>query len=314
MDPYSCIPSAGKIVDYPISCCMGVLDNHKESTFKKVACFATGMIYYPISIAVTPLAILADAVSGIAQAIFVIIRGFTVVVRVSQTVSESRDVRFTAGAAILGKKVFVTSIQQTIACALRIILIPTIFLWPISYIISKKIISNLPNRLNYNTINAFIEDAYSYNPDSRYEPSDDHTLPPQSIPSCAKKSSDRRASLDPNRYKSYYDEEHKNCRPMDPPEWPNFDNKEQYEKDKAVLENARNSGASKPIIDAILASIDISKGDQLEAKLTSLRALYDVGKLITSNYDKLRETYKIFKEVKQRISARRASKAAVPIV
>jgi len=215
MNVETCIPSLATVFDYPLSGCIDTLNSADASSTKKTAYYVGGMIAYPISIILTPVAIVADIVSGVVQAVFVAI-----------------TISFSKAATIAWKKVVVAPIQQVLTCATKAILLPAIVFWPIPYLTSKRAVSLLPNSLNRNTINTFVANDF-----------DSSSAPSESKPS------DKKAPQAHScKYAAYYDEEHKNNRPTKPPPQPDYHStsfNEEYEDYKCANEEFKKEYAKK---------------------------------------------------------------------
>ena len=103
--------------------------------------FLSGFVATPISIAFTPVGIVADVVIGIAEAVFLTYKGAN-----NKAVQE-----------LIFKKIILSPAHQTLSVIAKI----TIFVilpicWPFSYAGSQSIITILPDYLNHKKMNIFI--------------------------------------------------------------------------------------------------------------------------------------------------------------
>ncbi len=136
---YTILPSAAQLGELPSYLAYQALISGK--TFSAIGGYLAGFITIPISIAFTPVAIVADCIIGIAEAAFMTFKG-----------AKKEDIK-----EVLFKKIVVSPIQQTISAIVKLacfILLPVA--WTLSYVASQGVIMALPNSLNHKRLNIFI--------------------------------------------------------------------------------------------------------------------------------------------------------------
>ncbi|MGL5264570.1 MAG: J domain-containing protein [Candidatus Rhabdochlamydia sp.] len=136
---YTVLPSASQIGELPSYLAFKALTS--DNAGLAVAGYVFGFVAIPISIAFTPIAIIADIVVGIAEAIFIAYKE-----------AGQKEVQ-----ELLFKKIITCPVQQTLSAITKtvIFLICPLF-WTLAYSCSQGIIKILPDYLNHKRMNIFI--------------------------------------------------------------------------------------------------------------------------------------------------------------
>lgn len=137
---YKGLPSASQIGELPSYLAFKAFKSNNVGL--SVAGYAFGFVATPISIAFTPIAIIADIVVGIAEGVFIAYKG-----------ASRKEVQ-----ELLFKKIIVCPVQQILSVTIKTILFYPGFgiLWPLAYACSQFIIKALPDCLNHKRMNIFI--------------------------------------------------------------------------------------------------------------------------------------------------------------
>lgn len=136
---YTVLPSASQIGELPLYLAYKALKSDNIS--RAVAGYLVGFIALPISVAFTPLTILADVITGIAEAIFIAYKG-----------ADRKEIQ-----ELLVKKIIVCSLQQILSATIKTVLfIPFSLMWTLSYAGGQGVIKTLPESLNHKRMNIFI--------------------------------------------------------------------------------------------------------------------------------------------------------------
>lgn len=135
----SWLPSCAYIADLPVYLSFkGIKSGNPEQAIAGALC---GFFAVPLSVALTPLTIVADVIVGVVETLFVLFAGYGV--------KEAMNLGL--------KKIILSPLHQLLAMVTKIVVFAIPILWSLSYEASIGIIKMLPNSINHTKFSIFID-------------------------------------------------------------------------------------------------------------------------------------------------------------
>jgi len=141
MSNYHVLPSAAVIAEAPLYYATAACYSYNAG-YVAIG-YLSGLIALPISIASTPVTIVADIVIGIGEAIIAASKG-----------TDKNEIQ-----EILFKKVIASPIQQLVSTIIKIVSLLVFPFWFLGYLFGEQCIESLPDCINHKRINIFINDG-----------------------------------------------------------------------------------------------------------------------------------------------------------